>query len=533
MGSFDKLGIMIDCSRNAVMTVDAVKRMIDLSSGMGYNFIMLYTEDTYEMKNQPYFGYFRGRYTTEEIKAIDAYAAEKGMELIPCIQTLAHLGSIMRWEPYSRICDCNDILCAGEPEVYKLIEDMFIFMSESFTSRTVNIGMDEAHFIGLGKYMQKHGIKNRLNILLEHLDRVSQIAQKYGFNLLMWGDMFFRLANNGNYDGKSDASVKDRIPKNVTLVYWDYYSYDKKHYDEQIEHHQAVSEDVWFAGGLWTWTGFAPHNEESVKMTKPAVESCIEHGVRNVIMTMWGDDGGECSRFAALPSMYAASEFFKGNYDMDSIKRGFEEKFGVSYDLFSALDLPGTPNCVPFKRNNPDKYMLYNDCFTGVMDSTVGETDAQSFKKCAELLEKGCALPQFGVLFRAEKALCDVLALKTDIGIRTRKAYRENDSNAITTLIADYDEMIKRIEMFYNAYEKQWSSENKPFGFDVQDIRLGGLIMRVKHCRARLAEYLNGNTDCIPELEEDVLPFCSPDAKREPLEKNSWGLTATSNVLIF
>jgi len=533
MNNFDKLGIMIDCSRNAVMTVDAVKRMIDLSSSMGYNFVMLYTEDTYELKDQPYFGYFRGRYTPDEIKTLDAYAASKGTELIPCIQTLAHLGSIMRWKQYADICDCGDILCAGEPEVYKLIEDMFIFMSENFTSRTVNIGMDEAHFIGLGKYMQKHGIRNRLDILLEHLGRVSQIAEKYGFELLMWGDMFFRLANNGEYDGKSDASVKDRIPANVTLVYWDYYSYDKKHYDELIEHHQAVSRDVWFAGGLWTWTGFAPHNEESVKMTKPAVESCIEHGVRNIIMTMWGDDGGECSRFAVLPSMYAAAEFFRGNFDIESIKRGFEEKFGVSYDLFSVLDLPGTPEMVPFKRCNPDKYMLYNDCFMGVMDSTVRDGDAESFKKCAEILEHGCDIPDFGVLFRSEKALCDVLAIKTDLGIRTRRLYRAGDKKALADLIPDYDEVISRIEKFYTEYEKQWMSENKPHGFDVQDIRLGGLLTRIKHCRARLAGYVSGETERIPELEEDVLPFGSADAKCEPLERNSWGQTATSNVLIF
>ena len=58
-------GCMLDCSRNAVMTVDSVKRWIDITSDLGYNMLMLYTEDTYEIKNQPYFGYLRGRYTCD------------------------------------------------------------------------------------------------------------------------------------------------------------------------------------------------------------------------------------------------------------------------------------------------------------------------------------------------------------------------------------------------------------------------------------------------------------------------------------
>lgn len=65
-----RLGVMVDCSRNAVMTVDIVKKFIDALSKMGYNMLMLYTEDTYEVDNQPWFGYLRGRYSKDEMKEI-------------------------------------------------------------------------------------------------------------------------------------------------------------------------------------------------------------------------------------------------------------------------------------------------------------------------------------------------------------------------------------------------------------------------------------------------------------------------------
>ena len=62
----------VDCSRNSVMTVDALKEWIDIISDLGYNHLMLYTEDTYEVEGHPYFGYARGRYSKAELKELNA-----------------------------------------------------------------------------------------------------------------------------------------------------------------------------------------------------------------------------------------------------------------------------------------------------------------------------------------------------------------------------------------------------------------------------------------------------------------------------
>ena len=87
---YDHFGVMLDCSRNAVRTVEELKRFIDVLSLLGYDTLELYTEDTYEVDGEPYFGYLRGRYSGAELREIDAYAKQRGIELIPCIQTLAH-----------------------------------------------------------------------------------------------------------------------------------------------------------------------------------------------------------------------------------------------------------------------------------------------------------------------------------------------------------------------------------------------------------------------------------------------------------
>ena len=55
-----RFGSLIDCSRNAVMNIEGIKQWIDLISELGFNSLMVYTEDTYEVNGHPYFGYGRG-----------------------------------------------------------------------------------------------------------------------------------------------------------------------------------------------------------------------------------------------------------------------------------------------------------------------------------------------------------------------------------------------------------------------------------------------------------------------------------------
>lgn len=102
MKNFDYFGVMIDCSRGAVPGVSALKNFLDIIAKMGYNCAMLYTEDTYEIPTEPFFGYKRGKYTLSELSELDEYANGLGIELIPCVQTLAHLNAIFRWDCYKK-----------------------------------------------------------------------------------------------------------------------------------------------------------------------------------------------------------------------------------------------------------------------------------------------------------------------------------------------------------------------------------------------------------------------------------------------
>ena len=118
------LETMVDCARNAVPTVESLKRFAAHTALMGYTGLQLYVEDVFELPGYPYFGYMRGAYSKEELQELDDYCHMLGMELVPCIQTLAHLGRALKWQCFEEITDFDDILLADDPRTYAFIEAM-------------------------------------------------------------------------------------------------------------------------------------------------------------------------------------------------------------------------------------------------------------------------------------------------------------------------------------------------------------------------------------------------------------------------
>ena len=529
--NFQTFGVMIDMSRNAVMSMDGLKRFLLLLKKMGYNCVMLYTEDTYEVDGEPYFGYMRGRYTKAEMKEIDAFAASLGITVIPCIQTLAHLNATFRWKKVP--LDCDDILLTDDERTYELIDHMFATLSECFASRKIHIGMDEAHMLGRGAHLDKHGYETVNTIMKRHLDRICKIAEKYHYELMLWSDMYFRPWNNGRYmipKCEMPKEIVESLPESVIPVYWDYYQSKESAYSDMIENHKQLSDKTWFAGGAWCWYGLIPYNRFTLESMIPALNACKKHGIKDVILTMWGDDGAECSHFSQLPSLFYLAEYAKGNTDETKIKEKFKRFCGIDFDEFMEIDCPN--DVIPYegKPCNPSKYMLYSDYFNDYLDYTIKQGAGEKYKGYAEKLRVTAKKSRrYGYVFDTAAKLCDVMEIKYELGLRTRNAYEAGDKAELKRLAEnEYVEVAKRLRVFAKAFEKQWMTDNKPHGFDVQHMRLGGLLYRTDACRQRILDYVNGKIDRIDELDETLLPY---GEREKSFNYNKAPLTATVNVI--
>ena len=153
--------------------------------------------------------------------------------------------------------------------------------------------------------------------------------------------------------------------------------------------------------------------------------------------------------------------------------------------------------------------MLYSDYFNSFMDYTVVPGGSAHYKKiAAELNRIAKKSRRFGYIFSTAAKLCEALEIKYELGVKTRAAYAAGDLSTLRDLAKrDYVEAEKRINAFALAFEKQWFTDNKPCGFDVQDIRIGGIIRRTSACRRRILDYVGGKIESIPELEEEILPY--------------------------
>ena len=528
---FDLLCYMADMSRNGVYHISAAKKMIRILALCGYDSLMLYTEDTYEIPEYPYFGYMRGRFTKEELKEIDAYAARFGIEVIPCIQTLAHLYGMLQWPAFGNVLDNGDIMLVGEEKTYALIEAMLKTCRECFRSSRINIGMDEAHTLGLGKYLDRNGYRPKPEIMIEHLSRVTELCKKYGYQPMMWSDMFFRMQFHGAYyirEGEIGEKVRKLVPPEVALIYWDYYSRDLRIFEHMVKCHQQFDNPVYFAGGISRWYGFAPFNALSMASAHVQMSVCTEKNVRNVIVTAWGDNGSESSQFCVLPTLLYYSEWMYGKREpaREFLDLRCREIFDLGLDDLLVLDAPNDMGSDSFGKDalvTPSKYLLYNDLFMGMMDLNLDpDTVADACRRNADRLKAHVKHERWGYIYETLYRLCDLLTEKSDCSVRIRRAYRAGDRETLRTIAErEIPLMDKKLSAFTEAFRRQWYSENKTFGFEIQEMRLGGMRERWASCADRLLGYLDGRYDRIEELEQEQLPFQKGVSETNPYVKHT------------
>ena len=504
---------MADASRNAVPSMDGAKKIMRLLALMGYDSMMLYTEDTYEVPEYPHMGYMRGRYTTEELRELVAYGEVIGIELIPCIQALAHFTAFMKNPELSPMLECNDILLIGDDKTYDFLEAIFRQCAACFKSRKINIGMDEAHMVGRGKYLDKNGYRKPSDVMLEHLNMVVEIAHKYGFEPMMWSDMFFRMQFNGAYyksEGSISEEVRAKVPAGLTLIYWDYYNNNEKLLENMFNCHKQFNNPTAFAGGAWKWFGLSTFCWYSLINTAAELKVAKEKGVTDIISTGWGDDGSEASQFSNMAVNLYYAEHAYGNTSDENMNLRANEVFGEDFDTLMLFDLPNKIATEENRKQNascPSKYLFFNDPLLGLLDKHMEADKVSAFYAEAAKTLHAKKDTKFGYGLETLAYLCDVLELKADLGVKLRAAYKAGNKAELSKLANEViPEIMVRIKKFLGALRAQWYKENKTFGCSTQDIRVGGLCERMGACAELVNMYLAGEVDKIEELECEILP---------------------------
>ena len=516
---FEMNGPMFDVAQgNAAFNVKTMKQVIKQLALMGLDTLMLYAEDTFEVKEQPYFGYMRSRYSEDEMRELDEYAYNLGIEMIPCIQTLAHMPDTLRWKCFYSIRDYEECLLVGKPETYKFLRDIITAASRPFRTKKIHIGMDEAWKLGRGRYIDVYGYKPAGEIMKEHLAKVMEIVDDLGLEPMMWDDMFFRTVGNKKYyqpDVVFPQSTIDMVPKNMSCIYWDYYKITQEEYENAIPTHLQLTDKVIFAGGIWTWIGYSLAWDKTKISTEYALNACKKKGVKKVFMTTWGDNGTECLMTTNLIGCQLYAEHgYAEKIDYAKFEKRFKFICGANVEDFALLErldrTPDVEHMVDHSRYNPSKYLMWQDILTGLADNNIEgvELDKHYEKLASDLKAAIGRNGEYDDIMEFSYNAANVLAKKSQMGLRLTAAYKAGDKEALKSFAeVELPELIGRVNELWECHRKNWFKIYKAFGWDIMDMRYASLVARTRSAIIEVQQYLNGELEVIEELEETRLPL--------------------------
>ena len=337
-----------------------------------------------------------------------------------------------------------------------------------------------------------------------------------GLTPMIWSDMYFRLGSKTHdyYDlnWRIPADVIKKIPRGVELVYWDYYHDSPDFYRKMIAFHRKLGSEPIMGGGIWTWGIQWCALHWSLTAVNACMTACREEGLKEVFMTLWGDDGAECDPFSALPGIqYFCELAFDPRADKAQAARHFRATCGCDYEpWFRAADI----NTVPLVKDparswvNTAKGLLFQDPMLPILDAhIVARKDlAPHYATLAKELQK--ASRQGGVAdhLRYPALIAQVLSHKVNLRSRLAAAYQAGDRRKLRVLRdRDLRAVRRATEALWKHHRSLWMSNYHPCGWEVLEHRYGGLLARLDTLAERLTTYLDGRLAAIPELTEKIL----------------------------
>lgn len=513
---FETLGVMFDVSRNAVLKPETLRFFFRKMALLGFHLGMMYTEDTYEVKEYPYFGYLRGKYSMQELRALDDYADALGIELCPCIQTLGHLNRALHWPAMAHMKDTEEVLLVDDAQSLAFIRAMLENATAPYRSNRIHIGMDEAHFLGQGAYLRLHGYTPPFQIMQTHLKQVGQIVRELHLNAMMWSDMYFRLSSptGAYYDAPGiDPQIVADAPPDIGLIYWDYYHADEATYDRMLTMHEKFAAPTGFAGGIWTWTGPAPHYGKTIETSLAGLRQAKAHRVPLVLAAAWGDNGAECNFLTTLYGLALYAEFcYTGAYSEEALARRFRSVMNADAQAFLDLTrfnrLTGVKDW-SLRPVNAAKFLLYQDPLVPLFEADLAGVDmaADYERLAADYRKYRTENPEFDLLMGFYVRLAEALAVKCRFHQLAGPAVRAGDRTAAAQCAELAAQAGEKLEALRAAYRALWYSTNKLYGFEILDLRLGGCVARMDSAERMMRDYAAGTIDTIDSLAEEPLPY--------------------------
>ncbi|WP_293382082.1 family 20 glycosylhydrolase [Phenylobacterium sp.] len=201
-------GVMVDTARH-FMSLTALKRQVDAMERVKLDVLHLHLSDNegfrveslrYPKLQATQHGEF---YTQAEIRELVAYAAERGVRIVPEFDVPAHTGAICAAYP--------EIAAAGDPAdafavfdralnpaseaTYRFLDGLLGEMAGLFPDADFHVGGDEvsdaawSHEPAVAAFMAAHGLKSRVEMEAYFHSRVREMLARRGKTAVGWDEI--------------------------------------------------------------------------------------------------------------------------------------------------------------------------------------------------------------------------------------------------------------------------------------------------------------------------------------------------------
>ncbi|HEY1012992.1 MAG TPA: glycoside hydrolase family 20 zincin-like fold domain-containing protein [Herpetosiphonaceae bacterium] len=365
---FEQRGVMIDISRDKVPSLETLCMLIDELAAWKINQVQLYTEHTFAYRQHPSVWAKASPLTGDDILALDAFCAERGIELVPNQNTFGHMRRWLNLPEYRELSEAPDgcdtiwgrfdepfTLNPGDPASLELVRSLFDELLPHFRSRQVNVGCDET--VDLGQGMSKEAVEQRGKgrVYLDFVLEIYREVSKRGRIMQFWGDIIVEY-----------PELVPELPRDAIALEWGYEA------DHPFEKHgglfAAAGIPFYVCPGTSAWNTVAGRTTNALENLRNAAANGLKHGATGYLITDWGDNGhwqplpvsylgfaygaalgwcGEANREADVAGILdrhafrdSAGVLGRVAYDLGEVYRRFEPLLHNNSTLFRILQLP-------------------------------------------------------------------------------------------------------------------------------------------------------------------------------------------------
>ncbi len=285
-------GVMLDVSRCRIPTMREFASLLDELSELRCNHVQLYVEHTFAYAGHEEAWRGWSALTPDELRTIDGWAHERGIELAMNQNCFGHMQHWLRLPAYAHLAETHGdwvfaeawprsgpwSLCPTDPASLGLVRDLLSQQAACVRGPLCNINCDETYDIAFGRSAGQVRERGRERVYLEFVSQVCDVVRGLGKVPMLWADIAL-----------SHPHCLHDWPAGAIALAWDYEGDDKfAAWGEKLAERGIA---WWACPGTSSWCSFVGRTQERRANVRQAVAGALRHGAQGVLVTDWGDFG--------------------------------------------------------------------------------------------------------------------------------------------------------------------------------------------------------------------------------------------------